>query len=65
MPHLAPALLQHRDKRVTDEHYNRASTMHAAIRYSELARGSPKNPAAGKAGGQRTLTAIALTLMAL
>jgi integrase len=29
-PHLASALLHHRDHRVTEEHYNRASSMTAA-----------------------------------
>jgi len=32
-PHLASALLNHTDPRVTEEHYNRASTMSAATAY--------------------------------
>jgi len=35
-PHLASALLQHRDRRVTDEHYNRASTLSAAGAFGRL-----------------------------
>jgi len=35
-PNLASALLHHRDSRVTQDHYNRASTMSAANLYSEL-----------------------------
>jgi integrase len=36
MPHLASALLQHRDRRVTDAHYNRTSSMQAAMRFTEM-----------------------------
>jgi integrase len=36
MPHLASALLQHRDRQVTDEHYNRTSSMQAGIRFGEM-----------------------------
>jgi integrase len=35
-PHLASALLDHRDRRVTEEDYNRASSMSAAQAYSAL-----------------------------
>lgn len=35
-PYLASALLHHRDSRVTQDHYNRASTMSAANLYREL-----------------------------
>ena len=35
-PHLACALLNHTDPRVTEEHYNRATSMNAAEIYSEL-----------------------------
>jgi len=33
-PHLASALLNHRDPRVTEEHYNRATTFSAGDEYS-------------------------------
>jgi integrase len=33
-PHLASALLNHIDPRVTEEHYNRASTLNAAAAYA-------------------------------
>jgi hypothetical protein len=39
MPHLASALLQHTDRRVTDEHYNRASSMQASLRFGALIAG--------------------------
>jgi integrase len=35
-PHLASALLNHRDPRVTEEHYNRATTMSAAEAYARI-----------------------------
>jgi integrase len=35
-PHLASALLDHRDPRVTEEHYNRASSMSAAQAYAAI-----------------------------
>jgi hypothetical protein len=35
-PHLASALLQHVDPRVTEAHYNRTSSLRAAIRYGEI-----------------------------
>ncbi len=38
MPHLASALLQHTDSRVTDEHYNRASSLQAGLQFAELVR---------------------------
>jgi site-specific recombinase XerD len=33
-PHLASALLNHRDQRVTEEHYNRATTFSAGEEYA-------------------------------
>jgi integrase len=36
MPHLASALLGHKHARVTEEHYNRASSLQAASRYAEV-----------------------------
>jgi integrase len=36
VPHLASALLQHTDRRVTDKHYNRASSMQASLRVGAL-----------------------------
>jgi integrase len=36
IPHLASALLNHTDPRVTEEHYNRASTMSAAAAYAAI-----------------------------
>ena len=35
-PCLASGLLQHVDRRVTEAHYNRASSMQAAIHYGEI-----------------------------
>lgn len=35
-PHLASALLNHTDPRVTEEHYNRASTVSAAATYARI-----------------------------
>jgi integrase len=35
-PHLASALLNHTDPRVTEEHYNRASSMSAAAAYARI-----------------------------
>jgi integrase len=37
-PHLASALLGHKNPRVTEEHYNRASSLHAASRYADIIR---------------------------
>jgi integrase len=37
MPHLATAILNHRDPRVTEEHYNRATSMSAAQTYAAIA----------------------------
>ena len=37
-PHLASALLNHTDPAVTEEHYNRASTLSAALAYAALIR---------------------------
>ena len=38
LPHLASALLGHADTRVTEEHYNRATSMSAANAYAEILR---------------------------
>jgi integrase len=38
-PHLASALLNHTDPRVTEEHYNRASTASAAAAYARIISG--------------------------
>jgi integrase len=38
-PHLASALLNHTDPRVTEEHYNRASTMTVAAAYARIISG--------------------------
>src|SRR5262249_39569840 len=38
-PHLASALLNHIDPRVTEEHYNRASAMSAAAIYAQIISG--------------------------
>jgi integrase len=38
-PHLASALLNHTDPRVTEEHYNRASSVRASQIYSEIING--------------------------
>jgi integrase len=35
-PHLASAVLGHTDPRVTEEHYNRATSMSAAKTYAEI-----------------------------
>ena len=35
-PHLASALLNHTDPRVTEEHYNRASSVSAAAAYAGI-----------------------------
>jgi len=36
MPHLASALLGHKHPRITEEHYNRASSLNAGKRYAEV-----------------------------
>jgi hypothetical protein len=36
-PYLASALLGHRDPRVTDEHYNRATSLEAGDTYGAIA----------------------------
>jgi integrase len=38
-PHLASALLQHTDPRVTEEHYTRASSIDAVLSFAEIVRG--------------------------
>jgi integrase len=38
-PHLASALLNHTDPRVTEEHYNRASSITASKVYTEIING--------------------------
>ncbi len=42
-PHLASALLNHRDPRVTEEHYNRATSMSAAHAYAAIAVRFPED----------------------
>jgi integrase len=42
-PHLASALLNHTDPRVTEEHYNRASAVNAAATYARIISGF-RNP---------------------
>ena len=42
-PHLASALLNHTDRRVTEEHYNRANTASAAVAYAQMIAGF-RNP---------------------
>jgi integrase len=37
-PHLASALLAHKNPEVTEEHYNRASSLNAASRYADIVR---------------------------
>jgi integrase len=39
-PNLASAVLQHTDRRVTEEHYNRASSAQAARQYAEILKSS-------------------------
>jgi integrase len=36
MPDLASAVLQHRDRKVTDEHYNRSSSMLAGMKFGGM-----------------------------
>src|SRR5215207_2644121 len=43
-PHLASALLQHRDRRVTDQHYNRASNLSAAGAFGRIVQGLRAHP---------------------
>jgi integrase len=43
-PHLASAVLHHRDKRVTEQHYNRASSLSAANDYGRLIRQQIEEP---------------------
>jgi integrase len=38
-PHLASAVLNHRDPRVTEEHYNRASSVSASKMYADIING--------------------------
>ena len=38
-PHLASAVLSHRNPRVTEEHYNRATSVHASKLYAEIING--------------------------
>jgi site-specific recombinase XerD len=42
-PHLASALLHHTDSRVTEEHYNRASSLSAAQKFREIVQGYVKD----------------------
>jgi integrase len=39
-PNLASAVLQHTDRKVTEEHYNRASSVSAAQQYAEILKRS-------------------------
>jgi hypothetical protein len=41
-PHLASALPHHTDHRVTEKHYNRASSLSAAANYQAIIRGYVK-----------------------
>src|SRR5215213_9068910 len=43
-PHLASALLQHRDRRATDQHYNRASSLSAAGAFGLMIQGLRAHP---------------------
>jgi len=43
-PHLASALLQHRDRRITDQHYNRASSLSAAGAFGLMIQGLRAHP---------------------
>src|SRR3982750_2158756 len=43
-PHLASALLQHRDRRVTDQHYSRASSLSAAGAFGRMIQEMRSNP---------------------
>ena len=43
-PHLASALLQHRDRRVTDQHYNRAFNLSAAGAFGRIIQGLRAHP---------------------
>jgi integrase len=36
MPHLASVLLQHRGRQVTDEHYNRSSSLRIGKKFGEI-----------------------------
>jgi integrase len=36
LPYLATALMGHRDKRITEEHYNRARSLHAAAILADI-----------------------------
>jgi integrase len=38
-PHLASALLNHTDPRVTEEHYNRATSVSASKAYADIIKG--------------------------
>ncbi len=42
-PHLASALLHHRDSAVTEEHYNRATSLSATQKYAALIRSLRKH----------------------
>ncbi|MEJ0092948.1 MAG: site-specific integrase [Methylocella sp.] len=41
-PNLASAVLQHTDRRVTEEHYNRASSAQAARQYAEIVKSAAR-----------------------
>lgn len=44
MPHLASGVLSHVDRQTTDQHYNRATSVNAAITYSSLQRTAIADP---------------------
>jgi integrase len=46
-PHLASALLNHRDPRVTEEHYNRATTFSAGEEYALITQSYRKHKSSG------------------
>jgi site-specific recombinase XerD len=51
VPHLASALLNHTDPRITEEHYNRATSMSAAQYYAALAKEYREGRASEASGG--------------
>jgi site-specific recombinase XerD len=46
MPHLASALLGHKNQQITEEHYNRASSLNAANEYASIVQRCYKQRAA-------------------
>jgi integrase len=51
VPHLASALLNHTDPRITEEHYNRASSVSAAQSYAALIKEYREGGACGSGSG--------------